>query len=316
MVSSRSSRTSSTSSMLATACRSALLLIAFLGNNHVANACSCLPLPADPCPALLASSLLVRATIMSVIEVVTDEVFDLDPDGEPNDQAVTNFYSVKIEEVYVNADAPNKVVAGQTIEVTSRKAGNLCGTTLPIDSDMLLDLWPRGGGTFSTGSCSKNSGIDSNGKLTTASFNKCFEKTLDLAGLDNQYDGVWLLQQLKVGGVLVPQAEQVVISLRKRKDATGPGEYSVSLLAEDRFFTQIKIESLTITEDQKRVDQIVNIASFKTLPSVNNGLTGNLVATNFSTLTKIELENNGNLELSSADGDTTFLCESLAFESM
>jgi len=301
MISSRSSRNSSTSSMLATVCSSAILLIALLGN-HVADACSCLG-PTDICAALLAQDFLVRATIISRTE-----------DDNPDVFAITQYYSVKIEEVYANGGAHN-VVEGQTVEVSSLKEGSLCGISFEIGADYLLDLTPRGGDKFTTGLCNMNSRIDENGAITRSDYQECFEKTLDLEGLDTQYDGVYLLQQLKVNGVLVsPQPEPVIISLRKRVDTNAPGLYAVALVAQDRFWTQIKIESLAVTEGHKRVDQIVTMSAYDTLPSMDNEVTDNLVATAFSTLTQIELENNGNLELKSADGDTTFLCE--LFESI
>eukprot|EP00978_Attheya_sp_CCMP212_P012806 scaffold32003_cov64-Attheya_sp.AAC.1 len=300
MISSRSSRKSNTSSMLATVCSSALLLIAFLCNHVTDASCFCIPPPDDPCPALQATKLLVRATIIGQTEVV-DETLHF-----PH---ISNHYSVKIEEVYVNAGAPN-VIEGQTIQVTSRKAGSLCGTTLQTGSDMLLDLSPESNGEqFSTMKCSMNSRIDANGAIMRSGYSKCFENTTI------KYEGAWLLQQFKVDGVLAPLPEHVVISLRKKKDATGPGEYTVALFVDHRFWTQIKIESLPVSDGQKRVDQIVHIADYDMLPSMDNGVADlqtmdNLVATAFSTLTQIELRNNGNLQLSSsADGDTTFLCE-------
>jgi hypothetical protein len=182
MISSRSSRNSSTSSMLATVCSSALLLIAFLGN-HVTDACSCLPPPDDPCPALLSSNLLVRATIIDSTKV-WDKLAPLDANGDPDDphdQLFTNHYSVKIEEVYVNAGAPS-VVEGQTIEIRAKVASNLCG--MRLQPDMLLDLsgpyLESNVEYFSTNSCSMSANFDEKGGLSY--YNQCFENTLRLKG--------------------------------------------------------------------------------------------------------------------------------------
>eukprot|EP00978_Attheya_sp_CCMP212_P018338 scaffold50038_cov41-Attheya_sp.AAC.1 len=169
--------------MLATVCSSALLLIAFLGN-HVADACSCSRPPDDPCPALLSRNLLVRATIIGSTKV-WDKGVALDANGDPDDpydQFFTNHYSVKIEEVYVNAGAPS-MVEGQTIEIRAKVASNLCGVSLQTGSDMLLDLFPTSNGEyFSTSSCSMNAGIDENGAIIRSEFNKCFEHALRLKG--------------------------------------------------------------------------------------------------------------------------------------
>jgi len=186
MISSRSSRNSSTSSMLATVCSSALLLIAFLGN-HVTDACSCLPPPDDPCPALLSSNLLVRATIIDSTKV-WDKLAPLDANGDPDDphdQFFTNHYSVKIEEVYVNAGAPSVVVVeGQTIEIRAKVASNLCG--MRLQPDMLLDLsgpyLESNVEYFSTGSCSMSADFNENGALSNSNYDKCFENTKRLKG--------------------------------------------------------------------------------------------------------------------------------------
>eukprot|EP00978_Attheya_sp_CCMP212_P003686 scaffold7769_cov53-Attheya_sp.AAC.1 len=166
---------SSTSSTLSAICSSALLLIAFLGNHHVTDACRCVYLD-SPCSAMQDRSVLVRATIQSKTDFFNDS-FGLDANGVRDPQFITNHYNAIVETVYVNnnnAGAPN-VVEGQTIEIRAKISGNLCGIQLETGSDMLLDLYPESNGEyFSTNSCSMNAEIDANGVIERSEYNECF----------------------------------------------------------------------------------------------------------------------------------------------
>eukprot|EP00978_Attheya_sp_CCMP212_P034996 scaffold149987_cov67-Attheya_sp.AAC.1 len=167
MNSSRPSRNSSStgSSMLATVCSRALLLIAFLGNHHVTDACSCLP-PDDPCEAMLYRPVLVRATIHNETEVGNNY-----------------YYDAIVKNVYMNSQI--LVEDGQTIKLRTGVLESLCGDRFNTESDMLLDLDPPSasdGDYFSTNLCRMNSRIDSNGVIERSDYNECFDETLRLKG--------------------------------------------------------------------------------------------------------------------------------------
>eukprot|EP00978_Attheya_sp_CCMP212_P019826 scaffold56111_cov44-Attheya_sp.AAC.1 len=115
MISSRSSRngSSTSNSMLATVCSSALLLIALLGNHHVTaqedilspqtqTICRCAEIE-DPCTALLLQPVLVRATIHNETKVGNNY-----------------YYDAIVKTIYVNAQI--HVEEGQTITI---RAGGL-----------------------------------------------------------------------------------------------------------------------------------------------------------------------------------------------
>eukprot|EP00978_Attheya_sp_CCMP212_P000804 scaffold1673_cov51-Attheya_sp.AAC.1 len=172
MISSRSSRNSSNtgSSMLATVCRSALLLIAFLGNHHVTVTaqvvlfdgpvfCRCGDIK-DMCSALLASDLLVRAIIQKETKVGNNNRYD------------DIHYTAIVTTVFVNAQT--NVAEGQTIEI---RAGDQCGVPFANGDDMILDLSPpsSNGDYFSTRGCGLNSRIDSNGVIKWTDIGNCFE---------------------------------------------------------------------------------------------------------------------------------------------
>mmetsp|Transcript_2099 Transcript_2099/g.3788 ORF Transcript_2099/g.3788 Transcript_2099/m.3788 type:complete len:339 (-) Transcript_2099:158-1174(-) len=169
MISSRSRNSSSRigSSMLATVCSSALLLMAFLGNHHVAHACSCPPSTDDPCNDMLYRKLLVRATIQNVERVIDDPSF-----------GNATYYTALVRKVFVKKQI--NMAEGQTIEIRS---GDVCSISFEDGSDMLLDLYPNSNGDyFTTTPCNMNSGIDSNCVLERADYNECFDYSLSLKG--------------------------------------------------------------------------------------------------------------------------------------
>eukprot|EP00978_Attheya_sp_CCMP212_P007158 scaffold16656_cov42-Attheya_sp.AAC.1 len=161
------------------------------------HSCDCMP-PPDPCKAMLFRPVLVWATIQNVTAVV-DEGWPLDANGNPDDQAITNHYSVKIKKVYVNKKGTPNVVEGQTIEVRTAAASNRCGIKFQTESEMFLDLDPKSNGEyFSTGLCSMNSVVDSIGVIDRSGYNKCFDQTLRLKG------------QSDVTPVVVPKSVQQI----------------------------------------------------------------------------------------------------------
>ena len=107
--------------MLATACSSTLLLIAFLGN-HVTDACSCFPIGSDSlCDEMLKKEILVHATFLTKEEVV-DERCTQAFNGK-NDQCIAYNYTAEIKEVFLTDGSPALTV-GNTIQVQAEKALN------------------------------------------------------------------------------------------------------------------------------------------------------------------------------------------------
>eukprot|EP00978_Attheya_sp_CCMP212_P041333 scaffold235544_cov28-Attheya_sp.AAC.1 len=128
--------------------------------------CNCAEIK-DMCSALLASGLLVRATIHSETKVGNNNRYD---DIQ---------YTAIVKTVFMNAQT--NVAEGQTIEI---RAGDICGVPFATGDDMILGLSPpsSNGDYFSTHGCGLDSPIDSNGVIRWTEMGNCFTYKLRLKG--------------------------------------------------------------------------------------------------------------------------------------
>eukprot|EP00978_Attheya_sp_CCMP212_P045248 scaffold339149_cov61-Attheya_sp.AAC.1 len=131
----------------------------------------------DPCTAMLAKKLLVRATIIGKTEAVGEtSPFPALVSGDPNEQSITYHYAAEIEQVFLT-DGRSELVPGNTIEVRSPKESNLCGIEFQTGDDMLLELNPSNAGHYSSNICGMNSLFEDNNNLQRHAYNECFEPT-------------------------------------------------------------------------------------------------------------------------------------------
>eukprot|EP00978_Attheya_sp_CCMP212_P017903 scaffold48279_cov57-Attheya_sp.AAC.1 len=206
MISSRSSRNSSSTgrSMLATVCSSALLLIAFLGNHHVADAklilngdfdqedyilsdeqikefyekYGTIPTYTVTKPGLSAPLICNCAEIKDPCTAMLNNPVVVRATLHRYDDIQ---YTAIVETVFVNAGAPS-LAEGQTIEIRDNCVG---GVPFPYTTgdDMILGLFPSSNGDyFTTEGCGLNSPIDSNGVIRWTEMGNCFTYKLRLKG--------------------------------------------------------------------------------------------------------------------------------------